>query len=128
MELNLKLQEAKEQLTHLNPVVATPLLDTYWYFAAERQQILFRRLKQTNYDWTDDPILREYKFTNAYRAADRVSQFLIRNVIYDDSLSGEAEEVIFRILLFKLFNKIETWQYLVSRLGPISLSNFDFGA
>ena len=30
--------------------------------------------------WTSDPILLRYRFTNAYRAADRVSQFLLRRV------------------------------------------------
>ena len=32
--------------------------------------------------WTSDPILRRHRFTNCYRAADRVSQFLISQVIY----------------------------------------------
>jgi hypothetical protein len=44
-------------------------------------------------------------FTNAYRAADRVSQYLIRNVIYQSDLPGNADELVFRILLFKLFNR-----------------------
>jgi len=128
MELNLKLHESERMLTHLSPILATPLLDTYWYFAAERQEILFRRQQQSNYDWTDDPILQDYKFTNTYRAADRVSQFLIREVIYGDGRSNAADEVVFRILLFKLFNKIETWQHLESNLGPISLKNFEMSA
>ena len=32
--------------------------------------------------WTSDYILQTYKFTNTYRASDRVSQYLINNVIY----------------------------------------------
>jgi len=128
MELNFKLYDSSEKLEHLKPLIATPLLDTYWYFAAERQNILFRRLKRSNYRWTDDPILQEYKFTNAYRVADRASQFLIRNVIYRDDLPSADEEVIFRIFLFKLFNKIETWEYLEDCLGKLTLSNFSFTA
>ena len=49
------------------------------------------------------PILARFKFTNAYRASDRVSQYLIRNVIYEGSQS--SEEVFFRTLLFKIFKQ-----------------------
>ena len=76
--------------------------------------------------WTDDPVLATYKFTNAYRAADRVSQFLIRHVIYRDDLPSTPREVFFRILLFKLFNKIETWELLVQTFGPITFEDYRF--
>jgi hypothetical protein len=95
---------------------------SYWSFAAERQDIFFRRLVGAQFPWTRDPILAEYKFTNAYRASDRVSQFLIRNVIY--SFDQSVTEVFFRTILFKLFNKIETWNLLVGKLGLISCSEF----
>ncbi len=61
---------------------------------------------------TDDPILQEYKFTNVYRASDRVSQYLIKNVIYRDLDRYAPEDVLLRILVFKVFNRIETWEYL----------------
>jgi hypothetical protein len=69
----------------------------------------------------DDDILSTYKFTNAYRAADRLSQFLIRQVIYAGDRS--AEDVFFRILLFKIFNKIETWDLLVATIGELAWSH-----
>ncbi len=74
--------------------------------------------------WTSDPIIARYKFTNAYRASDRVSQYLIRNVIY----SGDQtpEEVFFRTILFKIFNRIETWELLENSFGRISFSCFSF--
>ena len=40
------------------------------------------------------------------------------------ALHLEPAEVVFRILLFKLFNKIETWQLLEEELGSISASEF----
>ena len=73
--------------------------------------------------WTPDPILSEFKFTNAYRASDRVSQFLIKNVIYEGDQA--EEEVFFRIILFKLFNKIETWERLTRSLGVVCYRDFD---
>ena len=105
------------------PPTATYVMDTYWKFAAARQEIFFNRLAGKS-TLTTDPILLRHKFTNAYRAADRVSQYLIREIIYKgDQL---PDELLFRILLFKLFNKIETWQLLEQELGEITWRNYSF--
>lgn len=114
-------------LRHLAPALATEVYDSYWRFAAERQQIFFRRMANSTQPWTTDPILTTYKFTNAYRASDRVSQYLIRNVIYRDDLPNDPQELVFRILLFKMFNKIETWQMLERKLGHLTFSSYSFG-
>ena len=71
-------------------------------------------------------MLTTYKFTNAYRASDRASQYLIRHVIYRADLPSSPREVFFRILLFKLFNKIETWELLERTLGPITFEEYRF--
>jgi alpha-glutamyl/putrescinyl thymine pyrophosphorylase clade 1 len=115
-------------LRHLAPALATEVYDSYWRFAAERQQIFFRRMADAMQPWTIDPILTTYKFTNAYRASDRVSQYLIKNVIYRDDLPNDPQEVVFRILLFKIFNKIETWQMLERKLGQLTFSSYSFGS
>ncbi len=107
-----------------SPTKTTKVFDTYWRFAAERQAIFFKRLKGEREPWTEDPVLRTYKFTNAYRASDRVSQFLIRHVIYEGE--QDPEEIFFRILLFKTFNRIETWELLNEELGQISWREYDF--
>jgi hypothetical protein len=106
------------------PAIPTKVFDTYWRFAAERQAIFLQRIKCPWGPWTKDPILQEYKFTNAYRASDRVSQYLIRNVIYQGNHA--LEEVFFRIILFKLFNKIETWELLQRELDCISYTKYSF--
>ena len=93
----------------------SPVFDTYWRFAAERQRVYCSRLEGRPGPWTRDRILLEHRFTNAYRAADRVSQYLIRSVIYNGD--PDFREVFFRALLFKVFNKIETWQLLVDHVG-----------
>jgi hypothetical protein len=100
------------------------VFDTYWRFAAERQAIFFRRLTGTNPPWTDDRILSCHRFTNAYRASDRVSQYLINNVIP----AGEQtpQELFFRIILFKLFNRISTWRRLRSGLGELTYADYSF--
>lgn len=95
----------------------------YWQFAAERQRIFLRRAAGEPGPWTDDAILREYKFCNSYRASDRVSQFLIRDVIYRGDFS--AEDTLLRIVLFRLFSKIETWVALEREFGPITRATLD---
>jgi hypothetical protein len=109
-------------------MIPTEVFDTYWTFAAERQAVFFRRLSDPVGPWTHDPIIATYRFTNAYRVADRVSQYLIREVQYHPERSAEPEEVFFRTLLFKIFNKIETWEHLECEAGPISWRHFDIEA
>jgi len=108
----------------LDPATPTKAYDTYWKFAYERQNVFFNRIKTTNGPFTNDPILQKYKFTNVYRACDRVSQYLIKNVIYQKDSGRSPEDTLFRILLFKLFNKIETWQLLEHKFGDLSVENF----
>lgn len=98
--------------------------DTYWKFAYERQEIFNKRANRELPPWTKDAILKQFKFTNVYRATDRVSQYLITKVIYDSKHS--AADIFFRILLFKLFNKIETWELLSKKLGPILHDNYTY--
>lgn len=110
----------------LSPAKTTVVYDSYWKFAALRQNVFFNRLKGNPFPWSEDHILNQYKFTNAYRAADRVSQYLIRNVIYSQSLPNSPKEILFRILLFKLFNKIETWELLTKKLGTLTFEDYTF--
>lgn len=113
-------------LHHLAPAKVSEVYESYWRFAAERQAVFFRRARGETHPWTNNPVLAIYKFTNAYRASDRVSQFLIRHVIYRDDLPKSPREVFFRILLFKLFNKIETWKLLERARGPITFEDYRF--
>lgn len=110
----------------LSPAKISEVYDTYWKFAVLRQEAFFNKIEGKTFPWTKDPIIAKYKFTNAYRAADRVSQYLIKNVIYNNYLSSSPKEILFRILLFKLFNKIETWELLTSMLGQLNYENYDF--
>lgn len=103
-----------------SPPKPTKVYDTYWKFAAQRQDVFFRRLSGAPPPWTSDPILRRHKFTNVYRASDRASQYLIKEVIYTGDQS--VEEVFFRCLLFKIFNRESTWRLLKEALGELCYS------
>jgi hypothetical protein len=102
----------------------TAVFNTYWRFAVARQAVYEARQRQAQGPWTTDPILQRHRFTNCYRAADRVSQYLIRHVSYGGL--QDSEEVVFRTLLFKLFNRIETWQLLVAEFGKPSWADYSF--
>lgn len=98
--------------------------DVYWQFTAKRHAVFTKRLSNATGPWTNDPVLKENRFTNVFRAADRVSQYLI-NLQYQ----GESNrDVFFKTLLFKFFNKIETYCGLERELDHISAAAFNLGA
>ncbi|MFV0225861.1 putative DNA base hypermodification protein [Empedobacter falsenii] len=114
MEIIKKLSKPKKSI----------VFDTYWNFAAKRQEIFFNKINHIT-PLTIDTILERHRFTNVYRASDRVSQYLIRNVIYGDGVTLTKNDLLLRILLFKIFNKISTWEYLESQVKNITIENFD---
>jgi hypothetical protein len=108
----------------VQPQPRREVYDAYWRLAAERQRILFARIEGAPQPWTADPILSAFKFCNAYRASDRVSQWLIREVIYADG-DFTPEDRLLRIVLARLFSKPETWQLLRDAHGEPSWRSFD---
>ncbi|MEO0400456.1 MAG: nucleotide kinase domain-containing protein [Pseudomonadota bacterium] len=110
-------------------LTTTPVFEAYWRFAEKRQQIFFKRVVGANEpDLSDDPILSVYRFTNAYRASDRVSQYLLRKVIWNDDRDWSDRDYFYRTLLFKLFNRIDTWESLENEFGVLSWREYDFDA
>lgn len=109
----------------MTPVPRSFVFDEYWRLAAERQRIFFSRIRREDPPWTEDRILASYKFCNAYRASDRVSQYLIRDVIYGEARGFTTEDELLRIIFFRLFSKIETWEAVEERVGPLNLQDFD---
>ncbi|KAF8970599.1 hypothetical protein BDZ97DRAFT_52967 [Flammula alnicola] len=104
----------------LRPTIA---FDTFWRVAAERKAIDDRRRAGQPAPWTDDKILRDYFFCNTYRVLDKGCQYLIKEVIEEGS--QDPVEVVFRVILFNLFTKIETWELLDRALGPLTWETYD---
>lgn len=97
----------------------------YFCFMQERMDIFWKRYNNV-LPLTEDPILAQHKFTNVYRAQDRVSQYLIKNVIYGQSNEHfNEEDILLRILVFKIFNNIDTWNYIEEKAGPIRVFDFN---
>ena len=75
--------------------------DLYWYFAYERQNIFLKKLNNEKAPWTNDQILQTYKFCNSYRVNDRVSQYLLKHVIYNGK-EYNKEDIVFINILFSV--------------------------
>lgn len=98
------------------PVPRPGVYELYWTFASRRQAAFEKRVAGAPPPWTDDPILRAFKFCNVFRAADRVSQYMIRRVAYADGMFDWADR-IFQIVAFRTFSNVATWDGLQTLLG-----------
>lgn len=84
----------------------------FWYFINERHAIYMRRAAGQPKPWTDDPILRDYKFTNVYRQLDTGTVWLTERFItphWDD----EPGLLAANIGWYRLFN----WTGTGERIG-----------
>lgn len=80
-------------------------MDKLAFFIAEREQIRQRRLRGAAKPWTDDEVLRTYRFCNIYREADTETQWIAehwRNPHKSDP------EVWFAMVVARLVNWHET--------------------
>ena len=82
----------------------TEAVESFFGWINERHAIYQRRLNGQPAPWTEDPILREYKFTNPFRENDRVTVWM-RNNWTLPSLSNE--ELVFNCCLFRMIGTIE---------------------
>ena len=81
-------------------------LELFTNYINEREKI--RKAKESGqpFPWTDDPILRDYRFTNVRRTDDTVSKWYIKNIAQNPKLT--IEDKILNAILFRAWNKPET--------------------
>lgn len=99
-----------------SPIPRPGVYELYWRFAAERQKAFEARVSGVPWPWTEDRILQAYKFCNVFRAADRVSQYMIRDVAYKND-NATPQDRLFQIVAFRTFSNIRTWDSVTSKLG-----------
>lgn len=68
--------------------------------------------------WTTDPILANHKFCNTFRVLDRVSQYIVSEVI--EKGPQRRDEVTFRVLLFSTYTNIRTYEILRKNIKPFT--------
>lgn len=71
--------------------------------------------------WTDDPILRTYKFTNVQRHHDRTSDQL-RKLFYGKNFHDDRRSVLMNCALYRYFG---TWEF-AEAVGWQDYDDFDF--
>ena len=80
------------------------VLDLWKHWVIERNRIYKRKeIEKLPAPWTEDSILREFRFTNVKRWQDRESRWLIDNIIKNDRLS--YEDKVYNCILFRTWNK-----------------------
>ena len=103
-------------------LLISEVIDTLWYWMRERHSIHERRLAG-QVPWTEDKILKDFKFTNLFRVFDRNTQFILNEVIPGGP--SDLTETSFRIILFRTFNRIETYRRLKKYFGELKWATFD---
>jgi hypothetical protein len=95
----------------------------FWNFIYERQQIFKKRyIDKLPPPWTEDEILKTFKFTNVYRELDRGTLFYEDRIIQPIENSwikdyGEKvsfKELLFRTFIYRHFNDWNTWNAIES--------------
>lgn len=86
----------------------------YLTFVAERHRVWEARQAGFPPPWTDDRMLRTYKFTNVYRVLDYGSQFLASELL-DPDLS--PRDILARCVLYRYTNLPSTWLYVRDQMG-----------
>jgi hypothetical protein len=95
----------------------------YWYWIHERLEIWYKRvvLKQPA-PWTEDELLKKFKFTNAIRDLDRLTIYYINNLLCNLKDTKESKmELLLNTMIYRLFCKTETWELF----GYLHLANWD---
>ena len=99
-----------DQLPNENIDVHEENRSLFFWLMHERMCIWKRRfIDKKERPWTENEILRDYKFTNVYRELDRNSQWQIKNIILDNSLS--LKNLIWKMMVFRFFNNPETFTF-----------------
>jgi len=109
--------------------------EDFFKFITDRHNIWINRFvkKLPRDQWTENPILQNTKYTNVYRQLDRGSIWCYQNIItptikYHKTRTGSSDfklmrDLIFKITLYRLANRIETFE----EVGiPSTFSKFNF--
>lgn len=91
-------------------------LKLFWTFVCERQNIWYKRfvLKQPP-PWTENKILRDYKFTNVYRELDAGTIWYMKHVVSQSKGPNLTKEyrhmnLLWLTTMYRLVNRVETFE------------------
>ena len=82
------------------------MIENFYNWINERHAIYQARVRGDSPPWTEDPILREYKFTNPFRENDRTTVWMRQNWTKPND-NKKAGEIIFNCCMFRMIGTIE---------------------
>ena len=96
----------QNKIANALPEMIDGRLELFTNYINERESI--RKAKESGmpFPWTNDPILRDYRFTNVRRTDDTVSKWYIENIAQNPELN--IEDKILNAILFRAWNKPQT--------------------
>lgn len=98
--------------------VYEPNLELFFKTMFERQEIWHKRfILGQERPWTTNKIFKNSKFTNVFRELDRHSQWQINNVFLPHKKENGRLDLIWKIMLFRFFNKPEFFDWIGKRKG-----------
>lgn len=92
--------------------VANPIEDNVARFVAfivERERVRVRKERGDPWPWTDDPILREYRFCNVHREDDAVTRWIAQ---YWREPFKDSPDLWFMMVTARLFNEPSTLDFI----------------
>ena len=93
------------------PVFNPEVLEIFKYYVAERYKMhLLKDVENKPFPWTQDIILSMYRFTNVRREQDKNSKYLLK--MMREHGNKLTLNMLCNIMLFRLFNKIETTELM----------------
>lgn len=84
-------------------VWGSAMLTDFIGWMVERHEIWKRRQLGQEWPWTDDPVLKEFKFTNVFRELDK-GTLALRGMIPDDAC---PKDIVFNTIWYRSFNRFE---------------------
>lgn len=98
---------SESKINRARPTLNQIIIKEWFHHQRERTSIYYKKeiLNLPPY-WTDDEILKKYKFVNTKRTWDRETKWLLDNVINNENLSYENK--ILNSFLFRVINKSST--------------------
>jgi hypothetical protein len=83
-------------------------MDLFWHMIYERQNVFnLKDIERRDPPWTEDEILKNFKFTNVFREQDRGTRFVTDYIF--PRCGGNKRKLLFNIFAYRIFNKIETF-------------------
>jgi len=86
--------------------MALDKVNAFFSFVEEREQIRLRKEADLPYPWTEDQILRDFKFTNVHRHHDRTSREL-REQFYNPNFHADKKTILMNAATFRYFGTHE---------------------